>query len=57
MALLGALVVGAAAGGLLVAHAARAAPALPTGLVALVLLASMTSLARDAEGRLWPHAE
>ncbi|MEV8058475.1 YoaK family protein [Streptomyces antimycoticus] len=57
IALLGALVVGAAAGGLLVAHAARAAPALPTGLVALVLLASLTSLARDAEGRLWPHAE
>ncbi|WP_211121952.1 YoaK family protein [Streptomyces yatensis] len=57
MALLGALVVGAASGGLLVAHAARAAPALPTGLVALVLLASLTSLARDAEGRLWPHGE
>ncbi|MFF5670398.1 YoaK family protein [Streptomyces hygroscopicus] len=49
------LVVGAAAGGLLVARAARAAPALPAGLVALVLLGSLTSLARDARGRLWPH--
>ncbi|MET8009419.1 YoaK family protein [Streptomyces sp. NPDC005271] len=55
-ALLAALVAGAAAGGLLVAHAARAAPALPAGLVALVLLASLTSLARDDHGRLWPHA-
>ncbi|AUA09365.1 MULTISPECIES: YoaK family protein [Streptomyces] len=55
IALLVSLVVGAAAGGLLVAHAARAAPALPTGLVALVLLASLTSLARDAHGHLWPH--
>ncbi|WP_413104670.1 YoaK family protein [Streptomyces sp. Inha503] len=57
IALLAGLVVGAAAGGLLVAHAARAAPALPTGLVGLVLLASLTSLARDAQGHLWPHAE
>ncbi|MET7761540.1 YoaK family protein [Streptomyces sp. NPDC005336] len=54
-ALLAALVAGAAGGGLLIAHAARAAPALPTGLVALVLLASLTSLARDDHGRLWPH--
>ncbi|MBI0301145.1 DUF1275 domain-containing protein [Streptomyces sp. PRKS01-29] len=57
IALLGGLVVGAAAGGLLVTHAALAAPALPAGLVGLVLLASLTSLARDAQGHLWPHAE
>ncbi|QKV90940.1 DUF1275 domain-containing protein [Streptomyces sp. NA02950] len=54
LSLLAALVAGAACGGLLIAHAARAAPALPTGLVALVLLASLTPLARDRTGRLWP---
>ncbi|WP_431773840.1 YoaK family protein [Streptomyces cucumeris] len=55
LSLLVALVAGAACGGLLVTNAARAAPALPTVLVALVLLASLTPLARDADGRLWPH--
>ncbi|MEU4894063.1 YoaK family protein [Streptomyces sp. NPDC044780] len=54
-ALLGALVVGAAAGGVLVSWAAPAAPALPVALVGLVLLTSVTPLARDAHGRLWPH--
>lgn len=44
VALLAALVVGAALGGLLVTYAAPAAPALPAGLVALVLLVSFTPL-------------
>ncbi|MFD7502969.1 YoaK family protein [Streptomyces sp. NPDC059850] len=54
-ALLAALVVGAALGALLVTHAARAAPALPAGLVALVLLASFT--APGVRGLKWASSE
>ncbi|MGW2325817.1 YoaK family protein [Streptomyces sp. NPDC001700] len=54
-ALLAALVVGAALGALLVTHAARAAPALPAGLVALVLLASFTS--PGVRGLKWASSE
>jgi uncharacterized membrane protein YoaK (UPF0700 family) len=57
LALLAALVVGAALGGLLVTHAAPAAPALPAGLVALVLLVSFTSPTRDAQGLKWASSE
>ncbi|MFI0776805.1 YoaK family protein [Streptomyces sp. NPDC021212] len=55
VALLAALVAGAALGGLLVTHAAPVAPALPTVLVALVLLVSFVPPARGAQGSLWPH--